>query len=121
MVRDHRRRRCCESRRSDRPIRPRPHAARPDRLRSRRHFDLRCGPMAVARERWALRVLSGEDRSIRASLIRGGLLLIEPFYATVMVARNALYDAGVFASHRLPRPTVAIGNLTTGGTGKTPL
>src|SRR5437773_2501910 len=77
--------------------------------------------MDVARERWALRVLSGEDRSPPAALIRATLLLVEPFYATAMLARNGLYDAGIFASHRLPRPTVAIGNLTTGGTGKTPL
>lgn len=36
-------------------------------------------------------------------------------------ARNALYDAGVLASQPLGLPTVSVGNLTVGGTGKTPM
>lgn len=42
-------------------------------------------------------------------------------YGAVMNARNALYDRGVFASHALGAKTVSIGNITVGGTGKTPL
>jgi tetraacyldisaccharide 4'-kinase len=77
--------------------------------------------MNPGRERWALRVMSGEDRSPPAMLLRAGLLAVEPFYAGAMTARNALYDKGFFPAQKFPRPTVAIGNLTTGGTGKTPL
>ena len=42
-------------------------------------------------------------------------------YGRVMEARNFLYDRGVLQSHSLGARTISIGNLTTGGTGKTPL
>ena len=34
--------------------------------------------------------------------------------------RNALYDRQIFKSHKLARPVVSIGNISVGGTGKTP-
>lgn len=42
-------------------------------------------------------------------------------YGRVMDARNALYDQGVLKSYSLGAKTISVGNLTTGGTGKTPL
>jgi tetraacyldisaccharide 4'-kinase len=77
--------------------------------------------MHVSREQKLIRILSGEDRSLRANILRSTLSIAEPFYSTAMRARNALYDAGIFASHKLPRPTISVGNITTGGTGKTPI
>ncbi len=38
-----------------------------------------------------------------------------------MDVRNGLYDKGAFDTHDLGARTVSIGNITTGGTGKTPL
>lgn len=42
-------------------------------------------------------------------------------YGLVVDTRNILYDLGIFKSCKLPaKITVAVGNLTVGGTGKTP-
>ncbi len=50
--------------------------------------------------------------------------MLAPFgwmYGFGMEVRNLCYEVGVFKTHRLPVPVVSVGNLTVGGTGKTPL
>ena len=42
-------------------------------------------------------------------------------YGVITRARKAAYRNGIFTVFRLPAPVVSIGNITTGGTGKTPL
>jgi tetraacyldisaccharide 4'-kinase len=76
---------------------------------------------SVTTTRRAERLLAGESRGVGPAIARGALAVIEPAYAGVMTIRNAAYDRGWLASHRLPRPTISIGNITTGGTGKTPV
>ncbi len=49
------------------------------------------------------------------------LSLLSAIYGKVADIRNALYDKGVFESHDLGARVISIGNITTGGTGKTPL
>ncbi len=42
-------------------------------------------------------------------------------YRIAVHLRNQRYDAGYSTIHRLPRPVLSVGNLTVGGSGKTPL
>lgn len=49
------------------------------------------------------------------------LPLLGHLYGRIADLRNRLYDRGIFESTYLGARTISIGNITTGGTGKTPL
>jgi tetraacyldisaccharide 4'-kinase len=42
-------------------------------------------------------------------------------YSAATRARRALYKAGALRVHKISAPVISVGNITTGGTGKTPL
>ncbi|MGB7394393.1 MAG: tetraacyldisaccharide 4'-kinase [Pricia sp.] len=54
-------------------------------------------------------------------LLRKILYPLSLIYALVVSIRNWLYDTGFFTSFSFNTPTICIGNLSVGGTGKTPM
>ena len=51
------------------------------------------------------------------------IILLPPFliYLLIVTIRNYLYDIKIFKSIKLPCKIISIGNITVGGTGKTPM
>lgn len=54
-------------------------------------------------------------------LLRKILFPFSMVFHLVTYLRNRLYDSGIFRSYEFPFPIIAVGNLSTGGTGKSPM
>ncbi|MEN6386684.1 MAG: tetraacyldisaccharide 4'-kinase [Phycisphaerales bacterium] len=66
-------------------------------------------------------MVTSKDLPAGLKPLRWILLVLSWFYGLVISIRNRLYDLSIFKSVKVPAAVVSIGNLTTGGTGKTPL
>lgn len=55
-------------------------------------------------------------------ILPGHFLLrpLSPVYGMAVSLRNMLYDLGIFRSRAFSFPVICVGNITVGGTGKTP-
>lgn len=67
------------------------------------------------------RLISGQSTGLNAGLLRFLLGVAAMGYSLVVRLRNFLYSKGWLKVHRVDAAVMCIGNLTTGGTGKTPL
>ena len=66
-------------------------------------------------------IMSGRRRGLWAAALRAAAWAASKPYALAMALRRRLYRWGVFGSQAVGAPVISVGNLTTGGTGKTPM
>lgn len=71
-------------------------------------------------EEYLLSVVRGKKDNLCAKIIRIVLSIIEILYLVVVKLRGLFYKVGIFSSVELHSTVISVGNITTGGTGKTP-
>jgi tetraacyldisaccharide 4'-kinase len=59
-------------------------------------------------------------QNTRHPIVTALLLPFSMLYGIVISIRNFLFDVGVFTSRQFDIPVISVGNITVGGTGKTP-
>ena len=74
-----------------------------------------------ASETFVLDVILGERRGKRATILRSVLFALSKVFIGAVKARRFLYNVRIFRDSTLGVQVIAIGNLTVGGTGKTPV
>src|SRR5438552_1574519 len=72
-------------------------------------------------ETFVLEVIFEQRPGKRAALARWALLMLSKLFALAVKVRRLLYNVRILRDSTLGVQVIAIGNLTVGGTGKTPV
>ena len=72
-------------------------------------------------ETFVLQVIFDQRRGKRAAVVRASLYVLSRVFALAVKARRFLYNVRILRDSTLGVQVIAIGNLTVGGTGKTPV
>jgi tetraacyldisaccharide 4'-kinase len=72
-------------------------------------------------EQFGIDVVLGRRRGFRAAMLRGILYALSFIYERIVQLRLYLYRKRIFRERTLGCVVISIGNLTVGGTGKTPV
>src|SRR5271156_408120 len=72
-------------------------------------------------EQYAIEVILDKRHGFRAALLRVALRLLSFLYLGIVQFRLYLYRTRIFKERQLGCLVISIGNLTVGGTGKTPV
>lgn len=72
-------------------------------------------------EKYLIEVVSGKKSGPAASLTLVGLSFLEGIYLLLLRTRYFLYNLNIVKSGSLDCQVVSVGNITAGGTGKTPV
>jgi len=67
------------------------------------------------------KLISGQTQGFGASCLRFFLGAAAKLYAVIITLRNLAYSKGWLKIQQVDAPVISIGNITAGGTGKTPL
>ncbi len=65
-------------------------------------------------------ILKDSNNKNGSPLVRFFLILLSYVYGSVVKVRYYMFEKKIFSSKKVPCKTIAVGNLTVGGTGKTP-